>query len=374
MEVGIKVKKLAIYVHIPFCKQKCKYCDFNSFYINDGLKVAKYIDAVCKEVRYYSDKSTEFSVSSVYFGGGTPSFISEDYIMRIIGEIKKRYNVLSGAEITIEINPGTVTLEKLRCYRASGINRVSIGIQSLNDKILKEIGRIHDANDAKRCFYMAREAGFENISLDVMFGLPNQTLEDVEEAIGAFIKLGPEHISAYSLKVEEGTAFGKLYNDKKLILPSEEDERKMCHLIKKEFEGAGYNQYEISNFSKGGYESRHNTSYWERQDYLGFGISASSCFNEVRFTNTENFLEYINNPIENFSEKEVLTDDIIKSERIILGLRMLNGVKEELFEKVEWKNSLEELIKKGLLINIDGIVKLTDLGLDLANRVFVEFI
>jgi len=373
MEVGIKVKRLAIYIHIPFCRQKCKYCDFNSFYIENELKIQEYIDSLSKEIDYYSSRAENFSVSSVYFGGGTPSFIDEKYIESIIRRIKSRYNILKDVEITIEVNPGTVDFNKLTRYKAFGINRVSIGVQTLNDNLLKDIGRIHTSKEAIDCYNLVRKAGFSNISLDIMFGLPNQSLKDVENTVDNFIKLNPEHISAYSLKVEEGTVFGRLYNENKLELPSEDTERNMYYLIKKKLKEAGYNQYEISNFSKEEFESNHNLAYWLRKDYLGFGLSASSCFNETRTTNTGNFLEYIKNPIENFSEKEVLSEDVIKSEKIILGLRLLRGIKEDTFIGEE-KKKLEKLISKGLLIRDEGNIRLTDFGLDLANQVFVEFI
>ncbi len=374
MEADIEVRNLAIYVHIPFCKQKCKYCDFNSFYVDEEGKIHQYIKAVCKQIEYYSNSATDFTVTSVYFGGGTPSFIKEKYIKFIMEKIKKFYKVSEDAEITIEVNPGTITLKKLKKYREIGINRISIGVQTLNDKLLMEIGRIHTAQEARECFHLAREAGFYNISMDIMFGLPDQEIKDIENTLDEFMSFNPEHISAYSLKVEAGTVFGKLYAEKKLNLPSESSERDMYYLIKRKLKKFGYNQYEISNFSKPGYESKHNMAYWKRQDYLGVGISAASCFNEVRFTNTYNFLEYINNPIDNFSESEILTEDVIESERIILGLRLLEGVNEGNFNKKEWKQSLKKLIEKGLLTNSDGKIILTDKGLDLANQVFVEFI
>ena len=241
MEADIKVKKLAIYVHIPFCKSKCKYCDFNSFYIDDSIKIRQYVEALCEEIKYYSNKCKDFSVSSVYFGGGTPSFIDEKYIESIMKEIRYGYDVLEDAEITIEVNPGTVSSKKLKRYKAVGINRVSIGVQALNDRLLKEIGRVHTAKEATECFYLARDAGFSNISLDIMFGLPTQSLDDLKNTLNDFIELSPEHISAYSLKVEEGTVFWKLYSENKLKLPSEDIEREMYYLVKKELKEAGYN-------------------------------------------------------------------------------------------------------------------------------------
>ena len=368
------MRKLALYLHIPFCKQKCKYCDFTSFCINGETKIEKYVEAICEQVKYYALKSKDFEVTSIYFGGGTPSFIDVRYIKEILRVISENYSIIENPEITLEANPGTVDFKKLKKYKELNINRISFGVQTLNDELLKEIGRIHTAKEAIETFNLARDAGFNNISLDIIFGLPNQTLKDIEDTLDEFIKLSPEHISTYSLKIEENTVFGRLYKEHKLKLPSEELEREMYYTIKEKLKKAGYIQYEISNFAKAGYYSRHNTSYWERQDYLGFGVSAASCFNEVRFTNTEDFESYIGNPINNFSENEMLTKDVIDSEKIILGLRMLKGVDEDLFFKDEWKESLQKLINKGLLKREGENISLTDKGLDLANQVFVEFI
>lgn len=374
MEVDIEVKKLAIYVHIPFCKQKCHYCGFNSFPIGNEEKIHRYITSLCKQIRYYGDKCKEFEVSSVYFGGGTPSFIDEKYIEVVMNTIKKHYYLLENAEITIEANPGTIDFNKLEKYRKLGFNRISFGVQTLNDNILKSIGRVHSAKEAEDGFALARKAGFDNVSLDIMIGLPNQTFEDVKQTVNSFIKFNPEHISAYSLKIEDNTVFSRLQEQGKLKLPSDEEEREMYYYIKDELKKSGYTHYEISNFSKPGYESRHNSAYWERQDYLGFGLSASSCFNEVRFTNTDDFESYVSKPIENFWEEEYLSDEVINSEKIILGLRMLKGIDENLFFKSEWRESLNKLTQKGLVKNNSGKISLTDRGLDLANQVFVEFI
>ena len=368
------MKKLALYIHIPFCKQKCKYCDFNSFSVSSEKIVENYIDALICQIGYYSKKTEDYMVTSVYLGGGTPSFIDEKYIGKIINSIKEKYSVSNDAEITIEANPGTINKSKLKEYISLGFNRLSFGVQSLNDDILKNIGRCHTANLAIENYKLAREVGFKNISLDLMFGLPNQTLQDVENTLNKFMELNPEHISAYSLKVEENTVFGKLEREGKLTLPTETDERNMYYLIKNKLNENGYNQYEISNFSKLGYESKHNLAYWERVDYIGFGISASSCFLEKRFTNTDSIEDYINNPINNFIEEEVLSSKVIESERIILGLRLLKGIDEELILKKEWKESVDKLIREGLIIKEGKILKLTGKGLDLANQVFVEFI
>lgn len=374
METYITMKDLAIYIHIPFCKQKCKYCDFNSITTLEEERIEKYIKAVNKQIEYYAKSSNEYEVATVYFGGGTPSVIDEKYINLILKNIKSFYNISKSPEVTIEANPGTITREKLLNYIQYGINRISFGVQSLNDKMLKQIGRCHNTNDVIVGYKLAREVGFNNISLDLMFGLPGQDISDIENTLNGFIKLEPEHISTYSLKIEKGTPFYRLYNEGKIKLPTEDVEREMYYLIKKKLKENGYNQYEISNFSKPGYSSRHNISYWRRTDYLGFGVSASSCFNNIRFTNIYDINKYIENPINNFFEEEVLSKEIILSEEVILGLRLCEGIEESKIYKEDWKKSVARLIKKGLLIKNNGRIMLTDKGLDLANQVFVEFI
>lgn len=367
------VNKLAIYVHIPFCKQKCKYCDFTSFE-NKEDKISIYVEALIKEILSYKEKTKNYIVTSVYFGGGTPSFIDTSFIEKIYNALKNSYKFLDDMEITIECNPGTVTLKKLKKYREIGINRISFGVQTFNDKLLKDIGRVHSVSDAISGFYMAREAGFNNISLDLMFGLPNQTIKDVNKTLNKFIELNPEHISTYSLKIEDKTVFGRLYDEGKLKLPDENEEREMYYLIKEKLKENGYEHYEISNFSKAGFESRHNTAYWERQNYLGFGLGASSCFEEIRFSNTSNFEEYIKNFSGFIKDREELKKEDIDSEKVILGLRMLKGIDEEFVCYDKWKKAVEKLINAGLVIKEEGKIKLTDKGLDLANQVFVEFI
>ena len=367
------VNKLAIYVHIPFCKQKCKYCDFTSFE-NKEDKISIYIEALIKEILSYKEKVKNYIVTSVYFGGGTPSFIDANFIEEIYNSLKDNYKFSDDMENTIECNPGTITLDKLKKYREIGFNRISFGVQTFNDKLLKDIGRVHSVNDAISGFYMAREAGFNNISLDLMFGLPSQTLKDVSETLNKFIELNPEHISTYSLKIEEKTVLGRLYDEGKISLPAEDEERKMYYLIKEKLKQVGYNHYEISNFAKCDFESRHNTAYWERQNYLGFGLGASSCFEEVRFSNTNNFDEYIEDFESYIKDREELKKEDIDSEKVILGFRMLKGIDEELICYDKWRKSVKKLISAGLVIKEEGRIRLTDKGLDLANQVFIEFI
>jgi oxygen-independent coproporphyrinogen-3 oxidase len=377
------MRKLAIYVHIPFCKSKCRYCDFPSFSGKDDL-VKEYITCLCNEIHNYSEKCLGHTVSSIYLGGGTPSYIDEFYIEKIIKEIKNNYNILPDAENTIEINPGTINEDKLICYRENGINRISFGLQSTNDDILKYIGRIHTFDEFYRNYNLAREIGFTNISVDLIFGLPNQTLKIWEENLNKIISLNPEHVSGYSLKVEENTKFKEMYEKGELILPKEDEEREMYYMLKSKLKEAGYIHYEISNFAKPGYESRHNSAYWERQDYIGFGSSAASCFNEIRFSNETDIGKYIKMMKENkegIVYREVLDEEEIQKEKIILGLRMIKGIDvnkatEDFDEskKERFLGKTAELSKLGLIKSEDRLVTLTDRGLDLANYVTVEYL
>ena len=370
------MKDLAIYVHIPFCRQKCKYCDFNS-YAGKQEYIQEYIEALTEEILRQAKKTKDYVVKSVYFGGGTPSFISSEEIEKVVSMLRENYCFSDDLEMTIEANPGTVNAEKLAKYREIGFNRLSFGVQAVQDEILREIGRIHTFDDVVLGYYAARKVGFANISFDLMFGLPKQHLKDVEMSVDKFIELGPEHISAYSLKVEENTVFGKMEREKRLILPSEDEEREMYYLIKERLKKARYEQYEISNFAKPGQASRHNLAYWKRCDYIGFGAGAASCFEEMRFSNIEELEEYINRIRKNESvrvEEERLTEDVIHSEEIILGLRLKSGVRRDLFCSQKDTAALKKLIEAGLLRENDSVILLTDKGLDLANQVFVEFI
>lgn len=376
------MKKLALYVHIPFCKQKCFYCDFNSF-AGKEVYIEKYIEALKKEIENNNHLKNEYEVSTIYIGGGTPSHIDSKYIGEILTTIYSNYNVIKDAEITIEINPGTVNKDKLQSYYNFGINRISFGLQSTNDEILKNIGRIHSYKEFIENFNLAREIGFNNISVDLIFGLPNQDLAIWNQTVEDIIKLNPEHISAYSLKVEDGTVFGKLNNEGKLALPTEEIEREMYYALKRKLKENGYNQYEISNFSKESFESKHNIAYWERQDYLGVGSNSASCIKNVRFSNEEKiekYIELINKNESPLVYKEELDEEQIFIEKIILGLRMLKGINEkEILENQSEdriKNFIknkEHLLKIGLIEEKRDIIRLTDRGLDLANQVFIKF-
>ena len=383
----MKKEELGIYIHIPFCKKKCYYCDFIS-YCNKDEFVDDYIKCLKKEIINFTQKYKDiYDVTTIYIGGGTPSSIEEKYIKDIIDTIDKNVVKINDVkEITIEVNPGTITKQKLEQYKANGINRISIGLQSTNNKLLEEIGRIHNFDEFLETYNMARKVGFKNINVDLMLGLPNQTINDLSDSVNEIIKLNPEHISIYSLILEENTVLYNLVEQGKLMLPTDELERNMYWYVKNKLELNNYNHYEISNFAKEGYKSKHNWNCWEQKQYVGFGASAHSYLKDKRFSNIENLEQYINN-IENdnieknyvIHENQNIEDK--KKEYMLLGLRKIEGVSIQKFKnKFEdnpiylFRNELKKLIEENLL-EIDGdSIRLTNKGLDLANVVWEEFV
>ncbi len=378
------MEELGIYIHIPFCKQKCFYCDFCSF-ANKNEMQEKYVEAVINEIKNITHKE-KYTVTTIYFGGGTPSILNPEYIKNILQEIESSFKILDDAEITIEINPGTVNEEKLKKYKEYGINRLSIGLQSANDKILKKIGRIHDYKQFEETFFYARKCGFKNINVDLMIGLPTQTIEDVKQTLEKIIQKNPEHISVYSLIIEEGTIIEKLINENKLQLPDEETERIMYWTVVNELKENGYNQYEISNFSKKTYESKHNTNCWKQKQYVGLGTSAHSYLNKKRYSNTNNIEEYIKNIQENNISKNITiheeqTEESTMNEYMLLGLRMIQGININEFKQkfktdptIKYKKILEKLQKENLIQITKTSIKLTKQGIDFGNIVWEEFI
>lgn len=372
------MKELGIYIHIPFCKQKCKYCDFISF-SNKESYVEKYIKALKNEVINNKNKAKEYEVTTVYIGGGTPSFIESSYIVEILKTIKENYNVQENAEITIEVNPGTVNEEKLKDYFNAGINRLSIGLQTTNNDLLKIIGRINSYEEFLKTYNSAREVGFKNINVDLMIGLPTQILVDIQDSLEKIIKLKPEHISVYSLIVEEGTLIEKEISKGILKLPDEKIERNEYWLVKNTLEKTGYKHYEISNYAKKGFESKHNLNCWEQKEYLGFGLAAHSYLNKIRYSNTESLEEYLNN--NNITIHEKQDKELEEKEYMLLGLRKIDGIKISEFKNkfvdspiYTFRNELNKLVQEELIeIDIDNI-KLTNKGIDLANIVWEEFV
>lgn len=377
------MKEIGIYVHIPFCKSKCYYCDFASFADKDEL-IDRYVKAVKSEI--YHRQSEEYIIKTIYIGGGTPSYIPEKYIEEILAMIENCFLVSNDAEITIEVNPGTVNKSKLSAYMNSGINRLSVGLQSANNELLKKIGRIHSLEDYEKTINLAQEVGFKNINTDIIIGLPDQTIYDVENAINKVVSLGINHISIYSLIVEENTKMEQMINSKKYSLPDEEMERYMYWFAKRKLEDEGFNHYEISNFAKEGMQSKHNMDCWNQKEYLGFGSAAASYENKVRYKNIEAVNSYIKNIEENSLEKnlrieEKQTEIDEMNEFMILGLRKIKGVDVIRFKnkflkspfKV-YKEKLKKLFDEGLIFVAPNVIRLTDKGLDLANIVWEEFV
>ena len=372
------MKELGLYIHIPFCKQKCKYCDFISF-SNKESYIEKYIKALKNEIIDNKNNAKEYEVTTVYIGGGTPSFIESSYIVEVLKTIKENYNIKKNAETTIEVNPGTVNEEKLKDYFNVGINRLSIGLQTTNNELLKLIGRIHSYEEFLKTYKLARKVGFKNINIDLMIGLPRQTIEDVEDSLKELISLNPEHISVYSLIVEEKTQIEKEISKGILKLPDEELERKEYWLVKNKFEEAEYKHYEISNFAKTGFESKHNVNCWEQKEYLGFGLAAHSYLHGKRFSNQENINQYINKNKKIIHEEQ--NKEAMEKEYMLLGLRKIDGIKISEFKNkfvdnpiYVFKNELNKLVEEELIeVDIDQI-KLTNKGIDLANIVWEEFV
>ena len=376
------MKEIGIYVHIPFCKRKCYYCDFVS-YDNKYEKIDSYVETVKKEIE---DTSNEFTknhiVSTIYFGGGTPSFLESKYIKLLLENIRRNFNVSSNAEITLEVNPGTITEEKLKTYQMCGINRLSIGLQTTNDNLLKKIGRIHTYSEFLSTYNLARKLGFSNINVDLIFSLPDESLDDLKLDLEKIIELSPEHISTYSLIVENGTKIKKLIEENAdgYNLPSEDIERQMYWYIKNTLEEKGYGHYEISNFAKEGYESKHNLNCWNQKEYFGFGAAAHSFIDGIRFSNKKILSEYIFNFKSRDIEEKMNREELAK-EYMMLGLRKIDGVSISEFERkfnlnplLYFRFEISKLTDEDLIeVDLDDI-KLTKKGLDFANIVWEEFI
>ena len=393
MELNKDQKRpMGIYLHIPFCVRKCNYCDFLSAPAGAEIR-RQYVDRLKEEIIQFED-TDDYQVCSVFFGGGTPSILEPEEIAELMETIREKFrleNVPDGKlpEITIECNPGTLTAAKLNVYREWGINRLSLGLQSADDMELKLLGRIHTWEEFQKNFEQAREADFQNINVDLMPALPGQNRASWERTLEKVLALKPEHISAYSLIIEEGTPFYDAYRQDARIreqggiprfLPSEEEERAMYEDTDRILGGAGFERYEISNYARPGFCCIHNSGYWKRVEYAGFGLGASSQLKRLRYKNTESLPDYLNG---DFSKKEVLVltkDDEIE-ETMYLGLRMMEGVDLEGFRRtfhvpaeVIYRKQLEKLGQQGLIRIEGGRLKLTNRGIDLSNQVLAEFL
>ncbi|MCL2564367.1 MAG: radical SAM family heme chaperone HemW [Defluviitaleaceae bacterium] len=363
---------LSVYVHIPFCEKKCNYCDFNSF-ANMEEHYENYIDALVVEIRNCPELK-DSNIVTIFIGGGTPSVLPSKYVCKIMNTLSS-FKIAEDAEITIEANPNSLTREKLLDYKSFGINRLSVGLQAYQEHLLKIMGRLHSAKDFLICIDAAHSAGFSNISADLIFALPSQSLDNWEESLNAAIRANLKHISCYGLTIEENTPF---YNDYKPI--DENIDRQMYYRAVELLAAHGFSQYEISNFAKENFPSRHNCAYWERSNYIGVGLSAHSLYNNVRFENTNNlelYMKNVNQP-QNIIR---LTQKDIMEEFIFLGLRMMKGISIEEFREefgTDIYNIYGDIIRKntsnGLLEIEDNRIKLTQKGIDLSNIVLSEFI
>ena len=375
-------EEIGVYIHIPFCRKKCYYCDFIS-YENCELQEG-YVEALVKEIKHWKENNQSKTIKTVYLGGGTPSYINSKSINRILHALDINKKCI---ERTIEINPGTVDEEKLRDYKEAGINRISIGLQSTKNELLELLGRIHKYEDFLDTYRLAKKVGFNNINVDLMIGLPNQLLEDVQASLNEIVKLDIQHISVYSLIVEAGTKLSNMIKEGIVKLPQENLEREMYWLVKNILKKEGFKHYEISNFSKEGFESKHNLDCWNQKEYIGFGAAAHSYIDGIRFSNNENLKEYIENiKCENYEKNRIIQENKqskleMEKEFVLLGLRKIDGVSLHAF-KGKFKEDLtsifeteiKKLEKQELIFYENNKLKLTNKGIDLANIVWQEFV
>lgn len=357
----------AIYIHIPFCVKKCDYCDFLSFQSTKEER-KKYVDFLVKEIELYP----KYNYDTVYFGGGTPSLLEPEDVKKILSKL----SINKGAEITLEANPKTVDYEKLKSFKEAGINRLSMGIQSFNEKFLKKLGRLHNSQEGEEAYKMARKAGYDNISLDLMFSLPDQTLEEVKEDLQKMISLNPEHFSIYSLIWEPDTKFFEKLEKGEYKETDNDLEASMYEMIIDYSEKSGYSHYEISNFSKEGKEARHNSKYWRNDEYVGIGLGASGYIDGIRYKNKMKFTDYYDSILvggKPILEKEEVSEDMKEEYRHILGLRLLKeGIIPSSLEK--YKKIYKELEEDGFIEKKLERYILTKKGIFLANDVFEKLI
>ncbi|MGO4887244.1 radical SAM family heme chaperone HemW [Anaerobacillus sp. MEB173] len=374
----------AVYVHVPFCEQICHYCDFNKVFLK-GQPLEQYLSAFQREVEMTVAAQPPISITSIYIGGGTPTALDSDQLSRLLKVVNQNF-LIKGEHIeyTVEVNPGTVDEEKLTVLKEAGVNRLSIGVQAFQDELLQTIGRIHRASDVYKTIELARKAGFNNLSLDLMFGLPGQTEEMFKETLQTAFSLSVEHFSAYSLKVEEKTVFYHLQRKGKLSLPPEDEEVKMYELLIEEMDKYGYAQYEISNFAKKGFESQHNLTYWNNDEYYGLGAGAHGYVDGVRHVNAGPVTHYIKH-IEDGNFPYIDIHEVTKSEKMeeemFMGLRKLSGICKTDFHRrfglsleSVFGTQVKKLQEQGLLCDKGDRVFLTKKGIMLGNEVFEKFI
>ncbi|MGO0900655.1 radical SAM family heme chaperone HemW [Clostridioides difficile] len=388
---------LGLYIHIPFCVKKCKYCDFNSYKMDIDAK-KRYIEDLKIEMELYSNKlykdnkykkkedyhlNSDDTITSIFVGGGTPSILTSDEIREIFTSVRAMFNIDKNAEITIECNPGTLTLEKLKTMKDIGINRLSIGLQTVQEQHLNFIGRIHTYEEFEKNYKDALSVGFKNINIDLMYSLPNQTLCDWKETLQKVSDLNPTHISAYSLILEEGTELYNMYENNKFELIDENMDIEMYEYTINYLKSKGYNQYEISNYSKDGYNCEHNILYWECEHYIGLGAGASGYINKNRYNNLESLDDYhlsLTKREKPIQENEILSEKDMIEEKIFMGLRMNKGIEFEDFKKnfgldfrEKYNKQIEMLLDRKLINQSFEGIQLTQKGREISNSIFIEF-
>jgi len=367
---------VGLYIHIPYCARKCTYCDFVS-YSDKCETIGSYIRALTREIKSY--EKMNINVKTVFFGGGTPSFIDSKHIEHLLDNIRKVFNVSDDAEISLECNPGTADIEKLRAYRDMGINRLSVGVQSFNDNVLSLLGRIHNSLQARSILDMARNAGFENINADLMLGTPGQTVAIAREDIKAAVSSGVSHISAYSLILEDGTPLKNAVNNGTISIPDAEKEYEISSAVSQYLADNGFQRYEVSNYAREGFECRHNMIYWDCEDYIGLGLAAHSCYGGERFSNTDDLDKYIKG--EYLDDKYVLTPTDRFEEYVMLSLRTVKGMSVKkllaLADKAgknDVDNKIYQMLDKGLLVINGGFVSASSRGLEILNKLILDLV
>ena len=376
-------KDLGLYIHIPFCARKCEYCDFLSWSAGEEER-EQYVEALLLEIESYREFAKGYRVSTVFIGGGTPSVLLPKQMERILQKVYEVFELEKRPEITIEINPGTVNEEKLQCYKENGVNRLSMGLQSVNNEKLRLLGRIHTYQDFVGSYELARKVGFDNISLDLISSIPGQTLQDWKKELETATAQKPEHISVYQLIIEEGTPFYEKYAEHPELLPDEEISREIYLWTGKFLKEAGYEQYEISNYTKPGKESRHNLKYWERGDYLGLGLGAASMVRNIRMSNTKDmktYLERCTQPKTMREDVQFLEEPRQMEEFMFLGLRKTRGVSKKEFRRtfgremdMVYEKALHKCLENGMLLEHKDRIFLSEEGTLLSNMVLSEFL
>lgn len=361
------MKRISLYIHIPFCVRKCAYCDFTSF-PDKTDRIPDYLHRLEREMDEAVSRFGDLAVDTLFIGGGTPSLLGGGDMKRLMDAAAKRFSIAPDAEITSEANPGTLDAEKLRAYRAAGINRLSIGVQAFDDRLLKSLGRMHTRGEAICAVLMAQDAGFDNLSVDLMYALPFQSVTDWRDTLKTAVGLPIRHISCYSLIVEDGTPMKALVDAKKAVLPDEETAVCMQHAAAAFLKDYGFERYEISNYAQSGYESRHNMVYWTRGDYLGLGCAAHSLMNGARFANTASLEDYLAGRAGD--PPEALTERDVYEECVMLGLRTKYGVPAEILPA----KTLDRLVRGGLMAVENGRARVTQAGSDVLNAVILELI